>query len=169
MVKGPNVMRGYLDEPEKTAEVLDGGWYNTGDLAVIDADGFIEITGRQSRFSKIGGEMVPHIRVEQAIERAVVRAMGDAAPASLDSEEEVGQAVAVTSVPDERKGERLIVLHRPLPVSPQQVVGELAAENLPNLWTPSADAFIEVPDIPHLGTGKLDLKRLKELAAELAA
>ena len=169
LIKGPNVMLGYLDEPEKTAEVIRDGWYDTGDLAVIDADGFIEITGRRSRFSKIGGEMVPHIRVEQAIERAVVRAMGERTPEDLDTDEEVGQAVAVSSVPDERKGERLIVLHRPLPVDANQILAELDSEGLPNLWTPSADAFVEVSEIPLLGTGKLDLKRLKELAAEKTA
>ena len=169
LIKGPNVMLGYLDEPEKTAEVVKDGWYDTGDLAVIDADGFITITGRRSRFSKIGGEMVPHIRVEQALERSVVRLLGDAAPADLDTAAEVDQAVAVTSVPDERKGERLVVLHRPLPVTPDQILGGLNGEGLPNLWLPSTESFYEVPEIPMLGSGKLDLKRLKELAAELAA
>ena len=136
---------------------------------MIDADGFITITGRRSRFSKIGGEMVPHIRVEQALERSVVRLLGDAAPSDLDTAAEVDQAVAVTSVPDERKGERLVVLHRPLPVTPDQILGGLNGEGLPNLWLPSTESFYEVPEIPMLGSGKLDLKRLKELAAELAA
>ena len=68
LIKGPNVMKGYLGQPEKTAEVVRDGWYVTGDVAMIDAEGFIRITGRQSRFSKIGGEMVPHIRIEEALE-----------------------------------------------------------------------------------------------------
>jgi acyl-[acyl-carrier-protein]-phospholipid O-acyltransferase/long-chain-fatty-acid--[acyl-carrier-protein] ligase len=66
LVKGPNVMRGYLDKPEKTAEVLYDGWYTTGDIATMEEDGFLTITDRLSRFSKIGGEMVPHIRIERS-------------------------------------------------------------------------------------------------------
>lgn len=163
MIKGPNVMVGYLDEPDKTAEVVIDGWYDTGDLAIIDSDGFIEITGRKSRFSKIGGEMVPHIRVEQAIERVVAGAIGEDA----DSDE-VTQAVAVASVPDERKGERLVVLHRPIPIQPDAILEGLDGENLPNLWLPSTDSFFEVDEIPLLGTGKLDLKKLNELASERA-
>ena len=69
LVTGPNVMKGYLGRPDLTAQVLRDGWYVTGDVARIDADGFIHITDRLSRFSKIGGEMVPHIRIEEAIRR----------------------------------------------------------------------------------------------------
>jgi acyl-[acyl-carrier-protein]-phospholipid O-acyltransferase/long-chain-fatty-acid--[acyl-carrier-protein] ligase len=65
-VRGPNVMVGYLNRPEKTAEVLKDGWYNTGDIATVDEDGFLRVTDRLSRFSKIGGEMVPHIKIERA-------------------------------------------------------------------------------------------------------
>lgn len=164
MIKGPNVMKGYLDEPEKTAEVVHDGWYDTGDLAVIDADGFIEITGRKSRFSKIGGEMVPHIRIEQAIERVVAHALN-----SQPDADDVTQAVAVASVPDEKKGERLIVLHKPIPLTPEQIIAGLEPEGFPNLWLPGTDSFYEVDEIPMLGTGKLDLKRLCELACEKTA
>ena len=65
LVRGPNVMKGYLGKPEKTAEVLRDGWYVTGDIASQDEDGFLTITDRLSRFSKIGGEMVPHIKIEE--------------------------------------------------------------------------------------------------------
>lgn len=164
MIKGPNVMVGYLDEPDKTAEVVRDGWYDTGDLAVIDSDGFIEITGRKSRFSKIGGEMVPHIRVEQAIERVVAAATGSDA----DSDD-ITQAVAVSSVPDEKKGERLIVLHKPIPITPEEILKALEPEGFPNLWLPGLDSFYEVPAIPMLGSGKLDLKQLKDLATEKTA
>ncbi|MFN9973819.1 MAG: AMP-binding protein, partial [Phycisphaerae bacterium] len=70
-IKGPNVMLGYLNHPEKTAELIQDGWYTTGDIAIIDDDGFIQITGRQSRFSKIGGEMVPHIRIENELAKII--------------------------------------------------------------------------------------------------
>jgi acyl-[acyl-carrier-protein]-phospholipid O-acyltransferase/long-chain-fatty-acid--[acyl-carrier-protein] ligase len=68
LIKGANVMKGYLKDPERTAEVLVDDWYVTGDIARLDRDGFITITGRQSRFSKIGGEMVPHGRIEEIIQ-----------------------------------------------------------------------------------------------------
>lgn len=153
-IKGPNVMLGYLHSPEKTAEVIQDGWYNTGDMAKIDEDGFITITGRQSRFSKIGGEMVPHVRIEELLSRIVED------PDSGEPE----LRIAVTSVPDEKKGERLIVVHKPLKKSKEEILKELAATGIPNLWLPSSDCFLEVEDIPHLGTGKLDLRGLQELA-----
>ncbi len=160
LIKGPNVMQGYFQMPEKTAKVLRDGWYTTGDMALLDNEGFIHITGRVSRFSKIGGEMVPHIHVEEILQRIM-----------SDDDEKV--AVAVTSVPDERKGERLIVFHLPSDKSIDQVLKELTAAGLPNLWIPSPDSFFQVEQIPLLGTGKLDLQAVKELAktkvAEVAA
>ncbi|PYU06146.1 MAG: acyl-[ACP]--phospholipid O-acyltransferase, partial [Acidobacteria bacterium] len=89
LVRGPNVMQGYLQQPEKTAEVLQDGWYNTGDIATADEDGFIRITDRLSRFSKVGGEMVPHIKVEEKLQEL------------MDASEQV---FAVTAIPDEKKG-----------------------------------------------------------------
>jgi acyl-[acyl-carrier-protein]-phospholipid O-acyltransferase / long-chain-fatty-acid--[acyl-carrier-protein] ligase len=151
LVTGPNVMNGYLHRPELTAKVIRDGWYITGDLARIDADGFIEITGRESRFSKIGGEMVPHIKIEEAIQKI------------LGGDEEHLLA-AVTAVPDAFKGERLIVLHLAGQKQPEQICRELSAAGLPNLWIPSPDSFIEVPEIPILGTGKLDLRAIKDTA-----
>src|SRR3989337_2768920 len=98
---------------------------------MFDTDGFIHITGRLSRFSKIGGEMVPHIRVEEAIQQV------------LGGEENGQFNVVVTSVPDERKGERLVVLHTPLSKSPDEVCRQLGAHGLPNLWIPDAENFVE--------------------------
>jgi acyl-[acyl-carrier-protein]-phospholipid O-acyltransferase/long-chain-fatty-acid--[acyl-carrier-protein] ligase len=153
LVKGPNVMKGYLGQPEETARVMHDGWYVTGDIAEIDANGFITITGRQSRFSKIGGEMVPHLRVEESLHKI------------LGGEDEEGDLRAVvTSVPDERKGERLIVLHKRLPIPPGDICRQLAAEGLPKLWIPSPDSFLEVDSIPVLGSGKTDLKAVGDLA-----
>ena len=154
---GPNVMKGYLNRPDLTAQVLRDGWYATGDVARIDADGFIHITDRLSRFSKIAGEMAPHIRIEDAIRQTL----------ALDEDE--GLRLAVAAVPDAKKGERLVVLHTGLPVGPEDVCRRLAQSGLPPLWIPSPDSFRQVEAIPVLGTGKLDLRRLKEMAmAEFA-
>ncbi len=159
LIKGPNVMQGYLNQPEKTAELIKDGWYNTGDIAKIDEDGFVEITGRQSRFSKIGGEMVPHIRIEAELTRIIEDGQDTG-----DEEPEI--KIAVSSVPDAKKGERLVVLYKPSPKPVGQLLKELGEADIPNLWIPSADSFLEVDQIPLLGTGKLDLKGLKERAMQ---
>ncbi|MEI8176195.1 MAG: MFS transporter, partial [Candidatus Omnitrophota bacterium] len=153
LVKGANVMKGYLNSPAKTAEVLKEGWYITGDIAMIDEDGFIKITDRLSRFSKIGGEMVPHIKVEENIMEAV----GATDP-----------VIAVTSVADEKKGERLVVLHA-VDMDVEATRESLTRKGIPNLWIPKKDSFYRVEEIPILGTGKTDLKRVKSLAQELTA
>jgi acyl-[acyl-carrier-protein]-phospholipid O-acyltransferase/long-chain-fatty-acid--[acyl-carrier-protein] ligase len=154
MIKGPNVMQGYLDRPDLTSKVIKDGWYITGDVAFIDDEGFIHITGRQSRFSKIGGEMVPHIKIEELLNELA---------GTTDHEH---LSLAVTAVPDDRKGERLVVLHIKLNKSPQELVEGLAKEGLPNLYIPGTDSFFEVEHLPVLGTGKLDLRGLKDLALE---
>ncbi|MEM9825905.1 MAG: AMP-binding protein [Planctomycetota bacterium] len=165
LVRGPNIMRGYVGMPEKTAEVIRDGWYVTGDIAHLDKQGFIHITGRLSRFSKIGGEMVPHVRVEEEIAKVLESDGGDI-ETPAESEADGGRpAIAVTAVPCAKKGERLIVLHTGLKKSPEEIRAGLSTAGLPNLFIPSPDSFLQVPEIPILGTGKLDLKAVKELAA----
>jgi acyl-[acyl-carrier-protein]-phospholipid O-acyltransferase / long-chain-fatty-acid--[acyl-carrier-protein] ligase len=154
LVRGPNVMKGYLGQPEKTAAVLKDGWYTTGDMAALDEDGFLQITDRLSRFSKIGGEMVPHVKVEDVLQ---------------DVSGVTDRVFAVTGVPDEKKGEKLIVLHTLGEEPLKACLEKLAAAGLPNLWVPRANQFFRVEAIPHLGTGKLDLRRIKELAVERTA
>lgn len=154
LVSGPNVMRGYLGKPEKTAEVLRNGWYVTGDIATLDEDGFVEITDRLSRFSKIGGEMVPHIKIEEMLHELA---------------EATEQTFVVTSLPDEKKGERLVVLHTLPDERLKPVLEKLGRSDLPNLWLPRANQFFRVDEFPHLGTGKLDLRRVRDLAASLSA
>jgi len=149
LITGPNVMKGYLNKPEATAAAIHDGWYITGDIAKLDENGFITITDRVSRFSKIGGEMVPHAKVEELIQQA------------LSTNDRV---CVVVGIPDERKGERLAVVHTKFSMPVDQLWGQLK-ERLPPLWLPAKAAFMEVPELPVLGSGKLDLKGAKALAA----
>jgi acyl-[acyl-carrier-protein]-phospholipid O-acyltransferase/long-chain-fatty-acid--[acyl-carrier-protein] ligase len=148
-VKGPQVMVGYLNQPEATAQVVKDGWYLTGDLGYVDSDGFLKITDRLSRFSKIAGEMVPHLSIESAI----------AAATGVDENH-----VAVTGVPDPKHGERLVVLYTELGISPAEVHHRLTVGPLPKVWIPSPRDFVHVDEIPITPTGKVDLRRLKQIA-----
>jgi acyl-[acyl-carrier-protein]-phospholipid O-acyltransferase/long-chain-fatty-acid--[acyl-carrier-protein] ligase len=157
LIHGANVMKGYLGQPELTSKAVRNGWYVTGDMAKIDEEGFITLTGRLSRFAKIGGEMVPLERVEEELNCV------------LGAAERVG---FVTSVSDESRGERLVVLyaepaltHLGFDVAKWQQ--GLSGRGLPNLWVPGPRDFYPIPELPHLGSGKLDLKRLKDTAVEL--
>ncbi|MBI1853035.1 MAG: MFS transporter [Planctomycetes bacterium] len=149
LVKGPNVMAGYLGRDDLTAAAIRDGWYVTGDVAAIDEDGFVTITDRLSRFSKIAGEMVPHVKVEEALH------------AALGAHERV---LAVTGVPDGQKGERLAVVHTLDDATLASLVEKLPSLGLPNLWLPRADAFVRAETLPILGTGKLDLRRVRDIA-----
>ena len=148
-VRGANRMLGYLNKPEETAAVFRDGWYVTGDIVIMDADGFIRIVDRKSRFSKIAGEMVPHGKVEEVLRSVLPEAA----------------SCFVTGVNDERKGERLVALIA-AEVAPKEVWQKLMNTDLPKLWIPKADDIRIVPALPLLGTGKLDLKAAKRLATE---
>ncbi|TMA58611.1 MAG: MFS transporter, partial [Deltaproteobacteria bacterium] len=150
LVKGPSRMVGYLGQPEQTAEVVRDGWYVTGDIAAIDEDGFLRITDRLSRFSKIGGEMVPHLKVEEAINRI----LGD--PGCI-----------VTAIPDEQRGERLAVLYTHREITAEALWEQLCRTDLPKLWIPKREHFYYVEAIPILGTGKVDLRTVKSVAVEM--
>jgi acyl-[acyl-carrier-protein]-phospholipid O-acyltransferase/long-chain-fatty-acid--[acyl-carrier-protein] ligase len=155
LIYGANVMQGYLNRPELTEKAIRNGWYVTGDIACIDEDGFLTITGRLSRFAKVGGEMVPLERIEDELQ--TILGTND-------------RAVAVAAVPDEKRGERLVVLHLPLDgLKVKDLCDKLGERGLPNLWVPGERDFFQIAELPVLGSGKIDLKRLKDIALERAS
>jgi acyl-[acyl-carrier-protein]-phospholipid O-acyltransferase/long-chain-fatty-acid--[acyl-carrier-protein] ligase len=150
LVKGPNRMLGYWGQPEKTREAVQDGWYVTGDIASLDEDGFVHIIDRLARFSKIGGEMVPHLKIEEAISHIL------------------GEAhCLVTSVPDEQKGERLVVLHTHQTLTAETLWEHLNRSDLPRLWIPKREHFYSVESLPLLGAGKVDLRAARQTALTL--
>lgn len=152
--KGANVFEGYLNDPKRTADVLQDGWFRTGDIGRVDLDGFLYIEGRLSRFSKIAGEMVPH----ETVEEALVKAMG--------LENETVRKIAVVGVPDIDKGEALVLLTS-MPGGPehQDILDlryRLLDKGMPPLWIPKK--MIRVSDIPVLASGKLDVQSCEKIA-----
>jgi acyl-[acyl-carrier-protein]-phospholipid O-acyltransferase/long-chain-fatty-acid--[acyl-carrier-protein] ligase len=143
-------MLGYLGRPVLTTEAVTDGWYNTGDIAAVDEEGFLTITDRLSRFSKIGGEMVPHMRIEEQLQSLL--------PES--------HTCIVTAVPDDVKGERLVAFYTDPAARPQQLWEGLCATELPRLWVPKREDFRFVEGIPTLGTGKVDLRAVRRMAME---
>ncbi len=152
-LRGPNIFEGYLNDPKRTADVIHDGWFKTGDLGRFDEDGFLFIEGRLSRFSKIGGEMVPHETIESKIYELL----------ELPKDERV---IAIAGVPDEAKGETLVLLAA-RDIDQSELRTKLTTAGLPNLWIPKKIRRIEA--IPVLASGKLDLKRCKDLALEEGA
>jgi len=148
-LRGSNIFEGYLDQPEKTAAVMKNGWFKTGDLGRVDEDGFLHIEGRLSRFSKIGGEMVPHETVEDLISKAAGH--GDDA-----------RHIAIVGVPDEAKGEALVLLSSNPDLNLQALRAKLTEEGIPALWIPKK--IVDVPEIPILASGKLDIKGCETIA-----
>ncbi|HEY3148411.1 MAG TPA: AMP-binding protein, partial [Dongiaceae bacterium] len=148
LLKGPGRMVGYLADDNATAAALRDGWYVTGDIAVVDEDGFIRITDRLSRFSKIGGEMVPHLKIEEAM----LRIPGV-------------EAACITAVPDPQRGERLIGFYvANEAMAPQLIWQALGESDLPKIWVPKATDLKRIESLPVLGSGKIDLRAVKALA-----
>jgi len=149
-LRGSNIFKGYLNQPEKSAEVLKEGWFMTGDLGRVDEDGFLFIEGRLSRFSKIGGEMVPHETLEARVNATLEAPEGD-------------RYAVVVGIPDPSKGEAIILLVT-VDVDLPDLRKKLSAAGIPNLWIPKKVKRVE--EIPTLGSGKLDLKECKRVATE---
>ncbi len=154
LVRGANVMRGYLGRDDLTAAAMHDGCYITGDIGRLDDDGFLFVTDRLSRFSKIGGEMVPHGVVEEHLQAC---------------SERVERVFVVCGVPDERKGERLLVLTTLAADRIAAVLAKMGTRGLPPLFVPRAEQFVAVDALPVLGTGKVDLRKAKDLCLEAAA
>ena len=151
LVKGPNLMLGYLGQQQLTDQSMRHGWYMTGDIAAVDEDGFIKITDRISRFSKIGGEMVPHGKIEEIINAA----LGSA-------------AAVVTALPDEQRGDKLIAFYAQNGMSKEELWEKLNQSDLPKLWIPRRENLHPIDSLPLLGSGKVDLKTIKAMALERA-
>jgi len=147
LVKGPNRMLGYLNKPEETQNVLRDGWYITGDIVSVTEDGFIKIVDRQSRFSKIAGEMVPHSKIEQVLQEIFA-----------------DTACAVTGVADERRGEKLVAFVASPALTPKDIWQKLLDSGLPKIWIPKLDDIHILESLPLLGTGKVDLRALVQMA-----
>jgi acyl-[acyl-carrier-protein]-phospholipid O-acyltransferase/long-chain-fatty-acid--[acyl-carrier-protein] ligase len=152
LVTGPNVMRGYLGREDLSRKKLIDGWYSTGDMAKVDADGFISITGRMEQFAKIAGEMIPLETVDETMHQII---------GSTD------RVLAITAVPDAKRGERIVVLHiESADWNIREVLKKLPEHGIPNLWIPDERDCYVVSEFPVLGSGKLDLKRLRDIAIE---
>lgn len=142
-LRGPSIFSGYLGNEAKTLEAIQDGWFVTGDVARFDTDGFLYLEGRLSRFSKIGGEMVPHGAVEDRIAQL------------FGWDESSEQVCVVLALPDQSKGERLVLLTS-RKIDPADLRSRLLGAGLPNLWIPRV--IREVESIPTLATGKCDLR-----------
>jgi acyl-[acyl-carrier-protein]-phospholipid O-acyltransferase/long-chain-fatty-acid--[acyl-carrier-protein] ligase len=153
-LRGANLFEGYLNDEKRTADVLHDGWYKTGDVARMDEDGFLFIEGRLSRFSKIAGEMIPHLTVEQKIEELWPQPAHDA---------HHGPPFVVLGVVDEKKGEALVLLTT-FAIDPVELRKRLTAAGLPMLWIPKI--IKQVDSVPHLASGKLDLRACQQLAQD---
>ena len=147
-VRGPNIMRGYLN-PEANAKFQAlGGWYDTGDIVNIDSDGFIFILGRLKRFAKVSGEMVSLAAVEDALSGAF-------------PQYGLRFAVAIVVRTDAARGEKLIAVTNEPKLTLEEVRAAIHARGLSNLAFPREVKAIH--NLPLLGTGKINHRELEKL------
>jgi acyl-[acyl-carrier-protein]-phospholipid O-acyltransferase/long-chain-fatty-acid--[acyl-carrier-protein] ligase len=147
LVKGDNVMKGYFDDFEQTSLSIRHGWYDTGDMGYMDADGYLWHVGRLKRFLKIGGEMVSLVKVEDVLEKLL--------PPDFEC--------CVVEIPDPMRGARIVAAVTGQ-VDEKAILKEMA-EQLPKIALPSR--FVVMPEMPKLGSGKIDFRAITELARDL--
>src|SRR5205823_7952589 len=148
LVRGPNVMRGYLNPDANAAFQALGGWYDTGDIVKVDADEFVHILGRLKRFAKVSGEMVSLTAVEDAL-------------AGAFPQYGLKFAIAVVAKADEAKGEKLIAVTNEPKLTLEQVRDAIRSRGFSNLIAPRALKLL--PEIPRLGSGKVNHRELQKI------
>ncbi|RKY78344.1 bifunctional acyl-ACP--phospholipid O-acyltransferase/long-chain-fatty-acid--ACP ligase, partial [candidate division KSB1 bacterium] len=146
LVKGPNVMKGYYDDIEETSLRIKDGWYDTGDMGLIDEDGFLWHKGRLKRFVKIGGEMVSMVRTEGVLQKIL--------PNEVDC--------CVVDVPDSRKGAKLVAAVTK-EVDTKEVIKEMS-KDLPAIAIPAQ--FIVFDELPKMGSGKIDFRTITDMVKQ---
>jgi len=147
-VRGPNIMRGYLNAEANAKFQAQGGWHDTGDIARVDEDGFLHILGRLKRFAKVSGEMVSLTAVEDAL-------------AAAFPQYGLRFQVAVISRPDAERGETLIAVSNEPRLGLEEIRAAIKAGGLSNLCAPREVKYAR--DIPRLGTGKVNHRELQTL------
>ncbi|HWQ92346.1 MAG TPA: AMP-dependent synthetase, partial [Clostridia bacterium] len=146
-VRGPNIMRGYLNPDANARFQAQGGWYDTGDIVKVDEENFVFVLGRLKRFAKVSGEMVSLTAVEEAL-------------AGAFPEYGLKFAAAVIARPDENKGEKLIAVTNEARLTIEQVREAVRARGLSNLAVPRELRVVD--EIPRLGTGKVNHRELEK-------
>ena len=148
LVRGPNVMKGYVNPDANATFKALGGWYDTGDIVSVDAERFVTILGRLKRFAKVSGEMVSLTAVEDALAGAFPQ-FG------------LRCQIAVLSRPDEDKGEMLIAVTNESRLQLDEIRAAIKAKGLTNLFVPREVKYVR--EIPKLGTGKVNHRELTRM------
>jgi acyl-[acyl-carrier-protein]-phospholipid O-acyltransferase/long-chain-fatty-acid--[acyl-carrier-protein] ligase len=153
-VRGPNVMKGYLNPDANAKFLANGGWYDTGDIVSVSDDGYVTIQGRLKRFAKVSGEMVSLTAVEDAL-------------AGAFPHYGLRCQIAVIARPDENKGEKLIAVSNEPKLGLDEVRKAIQAKGLTNLCVPRELKFVR--EVPKLGTGKVNHRELERRLNEEGA
>ena len=147
LVKGDSVMKGYFNDPELTAEALQGGWYNTGDMGYFDADKYLWHAGRFKRFVKIGGEMVSLVKVENTLEKHLP----------------MGVSCCVVDVSDEIRGSSIIATVT-IEVNKSEMLKKMG-DDLPNIALPKQ--FLVIKELPMMSSGKIDFRTVTKIVQDM--
>jgi acyl-[acyl-carrier-protein]-phospholipid O-acyltransferase/long-chain-fatty-acid--[acyl-carrier-protein] ligase len=147
LVKGENIMKGYFDDIEETSLRIVDGWYDTGDMGMMDAEGFLWHRGRLKRFVKIGGEMVSLVRSETVLEEMLPSGVG----------------CCVVEVPDSVKGARLVAAVTEK-VNEKEMIRKMG-QKLSPIGIPKT--FVVIPEMPKMGSGKIDFRTITDMVRDM--